>query len=259
MTTDSSPAQSRILPQEGARRARLAEYFLSALPFGEQTPAQRREYRACLREMGTLENEEILVSAGTEQTLVWGDPLPLLQNLSAAAQQLAATAGQPLLVFPANGISIHFTARMHPRLLCAAAVNMLRMACTAAPRRPVWLRMEEQAAELIVSVTAEADFYEPQAAAVVKESARLHGGSLALGDNRMSFSCARAVQPPAGTRLYAPPAADTFLRDSLSPVWTGFYAWLSCEEEESSSGEETVSDAGAAELEEEPEESGAES
>lgn len=241
MFTEISAAGRGTIPREAERRERLAAYFLSAPPVQVQTPDQRAGHLARLRELGTLENEEILAAAGTEQPLVWGDPLLLLHNLLVGAQQLAATVGQPVLVFPARGISIRFTARLHPRLLCAAAVNMLRMACTAAPRCPVWLRMEEQAAALTVSVTAQAPFYERQGAAVIQESARLHGGRLTLGQNRMEFSCARAQEPPAGVQRYVPPSAAAFLQDELSMLWTGFYAWLS-EEAPAAPSDEPVDD-----------------
>ena len=211
---------------ESNARERLAAYFLSADPYDEQTPAQRTEYCEKLCELGELESREVLESAGNARPLVWGNPAPHLQNLLTAAQQLAAGLGYPLLIFPAKDTSIRFHAMMHPRLLSLATVNLLRAACFAAPKEPIWVRLQEQDACLTITVTAGAPFDEARALAVAKECARLHGGSLAQCDNTIGFSCSRTNVPPTDARHYRCSTAEEFLRDTLSPVWTGLYGWL---------------------------------
>lgn len=212
---------------EGTAREKLATYFLSAPAFGEQTPAQRKEFFENLRQMGELENREVLQTAGHARPLVWGNPVPLVQNLLTASQRLAAKAGQPVLVFPAKETAIDFQTMLHPRIFSLGVLNLLRAACTAAPRRPVWVRLHEQENSLSVTVTADQPFYEPQAAAIAKETARLHGGSLAVSDNTIGFSCERTTQWEQPMRPYICPSAGELYRDTLSPVWTGFYCWIS--------------------------------
>ena len=211
---------------EGSRREQLAAYFLSAPPIPQQTPAQRETYFARLREMGQLETDEILQSAGSTRPLLWGNPVPLMQNLLTAAQQLAAGLGQPLFVFPAKETAIDFYAMLHPRILSLGLTGLLRAACLAAPHQPVWVRMQEQERCLTVTVTAAAPPVAKDSLQLIQESARLHGGSLALCESSVAFSIGRAAEIPPGARPYVCPTAAALLRDSLSAVWTGFYGWL---------------------------------
>ena len=211
---------------EGTQRERLAAYFLAAPPYNEQTPGQRAEYCQKLTELGQVETREILDAAGSNRPLVWGNPVPHLQNLLTAAQHLAAGLGYPLLLFPAKETVIRFHTMLHPRLLSLATLGLVRAACTAAPKRPVWVRLREQDSCLTITVTAEVPFDEPDAIAVAKECARLHGGSLAQCENTVGFSCGRVSSPPPDAHHYQCSTAQELLRDTLSPVWTGFYGWL---------------------------------
>lgn len=211
---------------EGTHRERLATYFLHATPFDTQTPAERDDYCQKLRELGQLEIREVLNAAGAARPLVWGNPVPHLQNLLTAAQRLAAGLGFPLMLFPAKEMVIHFHTMLHPRLLGLATVGLVREACITAPKQPVWVRLREQESCLTVTVTAAAPFGESAAVAVAKECATLHGGSLAQCDNTIGFSFTRMSAPPSEARRYPCPTAEELLRDTLSPVWTGLYGWL---------------------------------
>lgn len=211
---------------EGTQRERLAAYFLSAPPYDEQTPAERTEYCRKLCELGQVETREVLEAAGSNRPLVWGNPVPHLQNLLTAAQRLAAGLGYPLLLFPAKETVIRFHTMLHPRLLSLATVGLLRAACTAAPKSPVWVRLHEQNSCLTITVTADVPFEDAEAIAVAKECARLHGGSLAQCENTIGFSCGRVSAPPPDAHHYQCSSAQELLRDTLSPVWTGFYGWL---------------------------------
>ena len=55
-------------PTEGGLREQMAAYFLSLPPYAEQTPAQRREYRRRLQELGRLERRELLDACGSQRT-----------------------------------------------------------------------------------------------------------------------------------------------------------------------------------------------
>ncbi len=211
---------------EGTKREQLAAYFLAAPPYEEQTPEQRAEYCRRLGELGELEDREVLDAAGGNRPLVWGNPVPHLQNLLTAAQRLAAGLGFPLLLFPAKETVIRFHTMLHPRLLSLATVGLLRAACAAAPKEPVWVRLREQDSCLTVTVTAANPIDDPRAIAVAKECARLHGGSLAQCENTIGFSCGRMNFPPPEAHHYQCSTAQELLRDTLSPVWTGFYGWL---------------------------------
>lgn len=237
MSYSSKPAT----PTEGSRREQLAAYFLSMPPREQQTPEQQKVFWTRLREMGQLEIDEVLEYAGCARPLLWGNPVPLMQNLLTAAQQLAAGLGQPLFVFPAKETSIDFCAMLHPRILSLGLSGLLRIACQASPHQPVWVRMQEQERCLSVTVTAAAPPAAGKTLRLMQEGARLHGGSLALCGNSIAFSIGRTAEIPAGARPYVCPTAQELLQDPLSVVWTGFYAWLYSSD--SSAGSSAGSDA----------------
>ena len=214
------------IPTEGNLREQLAAYFLAAPPRAEQTAAQRREYLHRLLRLGQLERQEVLGGAGAGRPLVWGNPAPLIQALLSAAQRLAAGLGQPILLFPARETAIGMDTLLHPRLLSIALCDLLYRACAAAPRHPVWVRLQEQKGGLAVAVTAALPFAEDTTVALIKECTKLHGGSLVHCDQTLVFTCGQAEEPPAGVRLYCCPTEEDLLTDTLSPVWSIFYAAL---------------------------------
>lgn len=207
-----------------ATRETLAEYFLSAPPYNEQTPSERRIFIDKLCALGQIENREVIQAAGSHRPLVWDNPVPLIQNMLTAAQRLAAGHGQTLLLFPAADTTFRFQAMMHPRLLALATANLLAAATAAADGAPVWVRLQEQEHCLTVSATATVPVTDEEALAVIQECARLHGGSLAQCDTCVAFSCSRVDDPPQEVRHYVCPTADELCRDTLSPLWTVFYS-----------------------------------
>ena len=221
------PNETPAAPAEGTLRERLAAYFLTAPPLAEQTPSQRQEYLRHLHRLGQWERQEIRQAAGASRPLVWGNPAPLLQALLSAAQRLAAGLGQPILIFPARETSIGCETLLHPRLLSIALCDLLYSACVAAPRGPVWVRLQEQRSGLSVAVTATVPFATPDTLAIIKECTKLHDGSLVHCENTVIFSCGQTAEPPAGVRLYGCPTEQDLLQDTLSPVWSVFYAGLS--------------------------------
>lgn len=222
MSTHSTPDH----PREGNLREELAAFFLAAPPVAEQTPAQRRSYLQKLHLLGQLERQELSRSAGAVRPLVWGNPAPLIQALLSAAQRLAARLGQPILVFPARETAIGTDTLLHPRWLSVSLCDLLCRACAAAPRQPVWVRLQEQRGGLAVAVTATAAFAEQDGLSLIKECTRLHDGSLVHCDETLVFSCGQANDPPTGVRLYCCPTEEELLADTLSPVWSVFYAGL---------------------------------
>ncbi|MBQ6849069.1 MAG: hypothetical protein IJN76_03325 [Clostridia bacterium] len=238
-------------PTEGGLREQMAAYFLSLPPYAEQTPAQRREYRRRLQELGRLERRELLDACGSHRPLVWGNPATLLQAFLSAAQRLAAGVGQPLLLFPAKDATIGSDTLLHPRVLTVTMAAVLADACAAAPRRPVWVRLQEQRGALAVTVTAEVPFATGDTLALAKECTRLHDGSLVHCENTVLFTCGHSPAPPPGVRLYGCPTEDDLLQDTLSPVWSGFYAAIyspSASTSPNSKSEEAKSTASAASL-----------
>ena len=211
-------------PTEGSLREQMAAYFLSLPPAAEQTPAQRQEYQRQLRQLGKLERREILETPGGNRPLVWGNPAALLQSFLSAAQRLAAGLGQPLLLFPARDATIGNDTLLHPRVLTVTMAAVLADACAAVPRRPVWVRLQERRGALAVTVTAEAPFASATTLSIVKECTKLHNGSLVHSDNTLVFTCGQNGAPPPGVRLYGCPTEQDLLQDTLSPVWSGFYA-----------------------------------
>ena len=220
------PEHTENTPAEGSLRERLAAYFLAAPPRAEQTPAQRREYLRKLNELGRLERREILRTTSAARPLVWGNPAPLIQALLSAVQRLAAGLGQPILLFPARETAIGMDTLLHPRLLSIALCDLLYRACAAAPRSPVWVRLQEQRGGLAVAVTATLPFADDDTVALIKECTKLHEGSLVHCDQTLVFTCGQAQEPPAGVRLYCCPTEEDLLTDTLSPVWSIFYAAL---------------------------------
>ena len=231
MDTENHPLPSR----EGNLREPLAAYFLAAPPMAEQTPSQRREYMQKLRTLGHLERDELRQSAGATRPLVWGNPAPLIQALLSAAQRLAARLGQPILIFPARETAIGADTLLHPRWLSVALCDALYRACAAAPRQPVWVRLQEHKGGLAVAVTATLPFATAENLTLIKECTRLHDGSLVHCDETIVFSCGQTNDPPSGVRLYCCPTEEELLADTLSPIWSVFYAGL-CDYWESSSG-----------------------
>ena len=213
-------------PSEGTLREQLAAFFLTQPPLNQLNPAGQRRYMEKLNQLGNLERQEFLQAGGAGRPMVWGNPAPLIQAFLSAAQRLAAGLGQPLLLFPAKDTAIGADTLLHPRLLTVTLAGLVREACLVQPRRPVWVRLQERQGGLTVSVTAEEAFVSPEQLALTKECTRLHEGSLVHCDNSLLFSCGQTAQPPAGIRLYGCPTEEDLLKDSLSPVWSGFYAPL---------------------------------
>lgn len=211
-------------PSEGSQREQLAAYFLAAPPRAEQTPSQRRDYLQKLHLLGMLERQEMLQAAGAARPLVWGNPAAMIQALLSATQRLAAGLGQPILLFPARETAIGADTLLHPRLLSIALCDLLCRACIAAPRSPVWVRLQEQKGGLAVSVTATVPFADDTALSLIKECTKLHNGSLVHCDETIVFSCGQVEDPPVGVRLYCCPTEEDLLTDTLSPVWSIFYA-----------------------------------
>ena len=214
-------------PSEGTLREQLATFFLSQPPLHQLHGARRQAYLEKLHRLGELERQEFLDADGAARPMVWGNPAPLLQAFLSAAQRLAAGLGQPLLLFPAKDTAIGTETLLHPRLLCVTLAGLLREACLVCPRQPVWVRLQEQLGGLAVSVTASAPFPTQEQLALTKECTRLHKGSLVHSDHTVLFTCGQALKPPAGIRLYGCPTEEDLLQDSLSPVWSVFYAGVS--------------------------------
>ena len=226
MSGKQPPHPATDTPTEGTVREQLAAYFLSMPPIGEQTPTQRQEYLEQLARLGQLERREVLQAAGAVRPLVWGNPVKLIQSLLTAAQRLAAGLGQPLLLFPAKEVDIGFDTLLHPRLLSIGLTGLLTAATLAAPRRPVWVRIQEQKHALALAVTAETPFADEETLRLAKECTRLHGGSLVHWENTVTLSYGQASDPPPGVRLYSSPTAEELLQDTLSSVWSSFYALI---------------------------------
>ena len=222
MDTRHNPLPAR----EGNLREQLAAYFLAAPPWAEQTPSQRQEYMQKLRTLGQLDRQELRQSAGAARPLVWGNPAPLIQTLLSAAQRLAARLGQPILIFPARETAIGSETLLHPRWLSVTLCDVLCRACAAAPRQPVWVRLQEQKGGLAVAVSATAPFVDADTLRLIKECTGLHDGNLVHCDETIVFSCGQAADPPEGVRLYGCPTEEELLSDSLSPIWSVLYAGL---------------------------------
>lgn len=220
------PHSAANAPAEGSLREQLAAYFLAAPPRAEQTPTQRKEYLKKLYQYGALERQDVLRCAGAARPLVWGNPAALIQATLSAVQRLAAGLGQPILIFPARDTAIGTDTLLHPRLLSVALCHLLYRACAAAPRQPVWVRLQEQKGGLAVAVTAAGAFADDHTLALIKECTKLHDGSLVHCDETIVFSCGQAEEPPAGVRLYGCPTEEDLLADTLSPVWSIFYSAL---------------------------------
>ena len=237
----------RPLPSEGRQREQLAAYFLSAPPLEEQSPAMRREYLEKLRHLGQLECRDILRNSGCARPLVWGNPAPLIQALLCAAQRLGAGLGQPLFLFPAHSTAIGKGTLFHPRVLTVVTAAIVKEACLAAPRHPVWVRLHEQSGRLVIAISADGPFPDAETIALAKECTRLHDGSLVHSENSVVFTCGPVCDPPANVRLYGCPTEEELLQDTLSPVWSIFYAGiysaLVSSDAPSSSGETSIKSA----------------
>ncbi len=239
------PHKKPSIPSEGSQREQLAAYFLATPPIEELPPHQCQEYRQKLRQLGGLEQKDILRNAGVDRPLVWGNPAPLIQAILCACQRLGAKLGQPLFLFPARSTIIGKGTLFHPRILAVTVASAVTAACQATPRQPVWVRLQEQRGGLVIAVTATTPFLNAETTALIKECTRLHDGSLVHSDNTVIFTCGPACDPPADVRLYGCPTEEELLQDTLSPVWSVFYAGIysALLDSFSSSGTEVINSA----------------
>ena len=211
---------------EGATREQLATYFLSVPPWKEQTAAQRREYIRRLRQLGTLEQQELIDHVGAPRPMVWTNPSPLIQAVCGAAQRLGATCGVTLRTFPAVGIALGQETLVNPRMLTVTLCALLRDLCQHADGQTIWVKLQEKQCGLAVTATIPREGLSPTTIALIKECTRLHEVSLVHSDHTILFTCGQTQKPAAGVRLYAVPSERELLNDSLSPVWSVFYADL---------------------------------
>lgn len=234
--TQSNPHQN---PTESHLREQLAAYFLSVPTPESLSPTQQKAYWDKLRQLGELEQKELLDAAGGNRPLVWGNPAHLLQALLSAAQRLGARLGQPLLLFPAKDTAIGADTLLHPRVLSVTVATLLRDAFRVAESQPVWVRLQEQQNGLAVTFTAPQPFLTVQTETLAKECTRLHGGSLVHSESTLILSCGQEPCPPPGIHLYGSPTEADLLQDPLSPVWSIFYAGLYPSSSSSTSSGET--------------------
>jgi len=113
---------------------------------------------------------------------------------------------------------------VHPRVLTVTLCALLRDLCRQAEGQTVWVKLQEKRCGLAVAATLPEGGLPPATEQLIKECTRLHEGSLVHSENTIIFTCGQAEKPAAGVRLYAAPTEKELLEDSLSPVWSVFYA-----------------------------------
>lgn len=196
---------------EGKQRERIAAYLVAVPPLARQTAFQKKRTRAVLRRLWRVETEGVLRQAGRPRRLRQGDMLALVTVvLYSAVRLVGADTGLLSVIVPARPPAVHTA--LEPRVLQMGIVALLREALAAGHVTAV---VEPQAGFLRLSLQSEAAMvYRSRALELAKETARLHGGSLAVYPHSavLTLNTDRRASQPAVI-----PTADTLSR-SLTAV-----------------------------------------
>ena len=223
MTNQPCDIQAEMA-REGEIREQMAVYFLAVPPLEQQTEAQLKETRKRLRQLLAIENDAVIRAAGLARPLSAGDLCGMLNSLLHACSIVARQAGYPLSVHIEPGLDQPLYASFEPRLMQMAVVGLIRAACAANGKTPVTVSLYSGSNTITVAITGERPGDEEAALAVARETARLHGGSLAISQGTTGFSV-RTTQPCTGGQFVYASSAE-LLDYMLSSVQVGLFSSL---------------------------------
>lgn len=211
---------------EGHVREYLARYFLFAPPREKQNDEQRKAYRQALRLFLGIETRAVLRTAGLSRPLSWGDLTALLEAVAHAAAALSAECdGNPIVTHTNAQEGQGAFCAFDPRLIQMAATGLIRGSCLANPSDQIAVSIRHCAHSVIFAVCGKNGIREERSLAVAKETARLHGGSLAVCDGTAAFSMRTDLLATGG--FYDVPTPEELLRQPLSCIQVGLYSSLS--------------------------------
>lgn len=201
---------------EGQLREQLAAYFITSPPLSRQTPEQKAETAQALELLWQTEVQSVRHCRGLPRPLAYGDLSATLLAIAQAAQLLI---GQQRLTLYAP-LPRPLYAAFEPRLLQLAVVGLLRAVCHANPAAPVQMAVTHTAGTVSILVTGSRPVRDPATLSMVKETARLHQGSLAVCGGTIGFSLRTTL---SSERPYTAPTADELLQNLVSGVCAGLY------------------------------------
>lgn len=163
--------------KEGKAREEIASYFLQVPPPDKQTPWQRHRTRRVLRRLWRVETNSVLRCAGQSRRLQQGDALALITAvLNSAAVLTGRESGRIGVIVPVKPTSA--VTAVEPRLLQLGVVALLR---DNLRRSRITAEVTLQTAGLTLRLHTEKAFVcRRRTLRLVNETARLHGGSLAV-------------------------------------------------------------------------------
>ena len=168
---------------EGRARDWLSDKLLSLSP--SQSREDREEWRRALALLWETEVRSVIQSCGINRPLRYGNLGDALYALLEATRLLTATAGSPFS-YKMNRCCA-FSA-FEPRLLQLSVVGLVRTCLLSHPGATIRAQVRFTARSLQIRVSGETSFWDSDVLAVVKETARLHRGSLAVSGKTAAFS-----------------------------------------------------------------------
>ncbi len=217
--SDSSSRRPLSLREEGRQRERLAVYFLSLPPGAPDCLAGKPgdDYRRAARELSSLELSSVLQLAGQSRPLRCGDAAALFRAVAqAAARRLADQKIELTAELPDAPV----ITTMEPRLAVFSLLRLFREA-TAFPREGrVLFRLRACPERLLFTVAGGPGFSTAPTMALIRETARLHGGGAVFSEDGVAFSFTRNAGAAVG--FFDPPTPEA-LRAPLSPVTLELY------------------------------------
>ena len=150
-----------------------------------QSREDREEWRWALAPLWETEVRSVIQCRGINRPLRYGNLGETLYALLEATRLLAVTANNPFS-YRMNRCCVY--SAFDPRLLQLSVVGLVRTCLLSHPGTAVRVQVRFTARSLQIRVSGETSFWDSDILTIVKETARLHRGSLAVSGKTAAFS-----------------------------------------------------------------------
>lgn len=206
---------------EGILREKLAHYFLSSGSCKTHGRMECQKFRYAQRMLCEIENQAILRSIGYDRPLQIGDPALLINACFEACRYFAqkkhlrfvCNTFQPSLIL----------CGIEPHLLMMTAVGLVRECMANNRHHTVKATVKDSDTACYVVVKSRYPITDQTILQITKETARLHGGSMAVSNGSTAFYVRKNL---SGLGICRAPSVDELIGSPLSCVQTGFYSSL---------------------------------
>lgn len=169
--------------EEGAQREWIAAYLLCTPPLERQTPKQKRQTRRVLACLWRLESESVRKNSGQPRRLTVVEGGTFLRRFFRRSQQLLQTQSSLRLITPL--VCPPFLMLCEPRVLQIGLVALLRDLAQSGSVTVLWNQTPKQVS---LSFCFENGHIQKETVLLLKETARLHHGSLAVYAHKIQLS-----------------------------------------------------------------------